>query len=238
MQVYRQIKQDILGGKYIIGEMLPVESDLESIYHFSRITIRKAMKMLSDERLVDIKQGRGTLVLDCKPKQNLNHVVSVTETLRQKGYDVTTQSMYIDIIQATCEIAEALHVEEGEYIARFQRIQLADNEPIVLMKNYVKASLVPEVVKYSNKFTALYQFLEDTYQLKIDEASDTIYAKNAEFEEAQMLHINIGEALLCINRICYYNNEPICYDKVKIIGRKYELNTNMTGRYYGNEKSK
>ena len=238
MLVYKQLKQEILNGKYQIGDMLPIESDLEQIFSVSRITIRKAVKMLVEDQLVDVKQGRGTLVLDFKPKQSLNHVVSVTETLRHKGYEVKTQSMYIDIMQATYEIAEALQLNVGDYVARFQRIQLADDNPIVIMKNYVKASMVPDVVKYSNKFTALYQFLEDTYQIKIDEASDTIYAKNAEFEEAQMLNIAVGEALLCIKRVCYYENKPICFDKVKIIGSKYELNTSMMGRYRGDEKNK
>ncbi|WP_167956547.1 GntR family transcriptional regulator [Anaerosporobacter faecicola] len=237
MKVYKELQQEIRNGKYQIGDMLPVESELEQMFGVSRITIRKAVKLLVEEKLVDVKQGRGTLVLDFKPKQSLNHVVSVTETLRQKGYDVQTQSMYIDIIQANYEIAEALQIPLSEYVARFQRIQLADGKPIVLMKNYVEAKMVPDVIKYSNKFTALYQFLEGTYQIHIDEASDTIYAKNAEFEEAQMLNIPVGEALLCIKRICYQDNKPVCYDKVKIIGSKYELNTSMMGRYHDEKKN-
>lgn len=85
LQVYNQLKQDILKGKYKIGEMLPIEGDLEKIFEVSRITIRKAVKLLNEDKLVDVKQGRGTMVLDFKASQNLNHVVSVTETLRQKA---------------------------------------------------------------------------------------------------------------------------------------------------------
>lgn len=231
--VYNQLKQDILKGNYKIGEMLPIESDLEKYFLVSRITIRKAVKLLIQDKLVDVKQGRGTMVLDFKPTQNLNHVVSVTETLRQKGYTVRTKSMYIDIIQAPLEVANYLRIPVDEKVARFQRIQLADEKPIVIMKNYVPAYLVPGIVDYCNQFSALYQFLEDTYHIQIDEASDRIFAKNADFEEAQMLEIETKEALLCIQRTCSFEGIPVCLDDVVIIGKQYELTSNMSGRYRG-----
>lgn len=231
--VYNQLKHDILNGKYKIGEMLPIESDLEKLFQVSRITIRKAIKMLIQDKLIDVKQGRGTLVLDFKTYQNLNHVVSITETLRQKGYHVRTKRMHIDVIQADLEISKALKVPLGEKVARFQRIQLADEIPIVIMKNYVPEYLVPGVLEYCNKFSALYQFLEHTYHIEIDSASDCIFAKNATFEEAQMLEVETGEALLCIQRICYYQKAPVCFDDVVIIGKQYELTSNMSGRYRG-----
>lgn len=236
LKVYHQLKQDILDGKYRIGEMLPVEGDLEKMFEVSRITIRKAVKLLNEENLVQVKQGRGTMVLDFKASQNLNHVVSITETLRQKGYTVRTKSMYIDIIEADLDISNSLNIPIHEQVARFQRIQLTDEKPIVIMKNYVPAYLVPDVTRYCNKFSALYQFLEDTYQLKIDEASDRIFAKNASFEEAQLLEIDTGEALLCIQRTCFYQGIPICFDDVAIIGKHYELTSNMRGRNRGDFK--
>ncbi|HOO27529.1 MAG TPA: GntR family transcriptional regulator [Lachnospiraceae bacterium] len=237
LQVYHQLKQDILHGKYKVGEMLPVESDLEKIFSVSRITIRKAVKLLNEDKLVNVKQGRGTMVLDFKASQNLNHVISVTETFRKKGYTVTTKSMYIDIIQADTELAEHLKIPAGENIARFQRIQLADGKPVVIMKNYVPEQLVPDVKKYCNKFSALYQFLEDTYHIQIDAASDRIFAKNASFEEAQLLDIKTGDALLCIQRTCYEQDVPVCLDDVAIIGRQYELTSNMQGRDRGTKKN-
>lgn len=233
LKVYNQIKEDILKGNYKVGAMLPIESELEQIFAVSRITIRKAVKMLIQDNLVDVKQGRGTMVLDFKPAQNLNHVVSVTETLRQKGYTVRTKSMHIDIIEAPFEVAQYLKISASEKVARFQRIQLADEKPIVIMKNYVPAHLVPGVINYCNKFSALYQFLEETYQIKIDEASDRIFAKNSDFEEAQMLEIETGEALLCIQRTCSFQDTPVCFDDVVIIGKKYELTSNMAGRFRG-----
>lgn len=42
LRVYQQLKNDILDEKYKVGEMIPVERQLEEIYAVSRITIRKA----------------------------------------------------------------------------------------------------------------------------------------------------------------------------------------------------
>ena len=69
------------------------ESELERIYHVSRTTIRKAIKMLVEEETLEVRQGRGTKVLNYKAKQNYIHVSSVTETLRKRGYDVKVADM-------------------------------------------------------------------------------------------------------------------------------------------------
>lgn len=230
LKVYQQLKNDILDEKYKVGEMIPVERQLEEIYSVSRITIRKAVELLAEDNYVEVRQGRGTRVLDYKARQSLNCVTSVTETLRKKGFTVTTKSMYIDTLVPPAHVSQNLQLEEREKAARVQRIQLADGQPIVIMKNYIPESLVPGIAGYCGQFTALYQFLEDTYHIEIDEAADKIFAKNAEFEEAQMLEVEVGEALLCIQRRCSQRGKPVCFDDVTIIGKKYELYTNMTGR--------
>jgi GntR family transcriptional regulator len=189
------------------------------------------MEVLGQEGLVEIKQGRGTRVLDFKTKQDLNKVTSVTESLRRKGYAVKTKSMYIDIIPATEKLAKDLHVMQGDRLARVQRIQLADEKPVVIMTNYIPYNMVPNIEQYNNEFCALYQFLEEKYHIEIDAAKDKIYAKSADFIESEMLCVQPNTALLCIYRISYKEENPICVDHVCIIGDQYELEISMSGRY-------
>lgn len=228
--VHNSLKKAIQEGKYSVSEFLPTEPELEKIFMVSRTTVRKAMELLKEEGLVEIKQGRGTIVLDYRTKQDMNKVTSVTESLRRRGYDVRTKSMYIDIIPASEELGNELGIKHGTRVVRIQRIQLADGKPVAIMKNYISAQLVPDIEKFTNKFSGLYQFLEEQYQLEIHAASDKIYAKSADFAESEMLSVQPGTALLCIHRICYKDKEPICVDDVSIIGNQYELVISMNGR--------
>lgn len=48
-------------------------------------------------------------------------MTSVTESLKKRGYEVTTASMMIDVIPATREIAMDLQIPEETAVARIQR---------------------------------------------------------------------------------------------------------------------
>lgn len=229
--VHDCLKKDIQNGTYPISELLPTEPELETLFQVSRTTIRRAMELLREEGLVEIKQGRGTIVLDYRTIQDLNRVTSVTESLKRRGYEVRTKSMHIDTIPANETLAKSLGINCGDLIARVQRIQLANEKPVVIMKNYIPYKFVPGIEQFMDKFSGLYQFLEDKYQLEITSAADQIYAKSADFPESEMLGTRPGTALLCIKRICYREEQPVCVDDVRILGDQYELVISMNGRY-------
>lgn len=92
-QMYSSLKRDIQEGKYPPGSFLPTESEMEMIYEVSRTTVRRAIGMLTSEGYLSVTQGRGTEVQDVSTSQHLNKITSFTETLRRKGYQVSTQGL-------------------------------------------------------------------------------------------------------------------------------------------------
>ena len=170
------------------------------------------------------------MVMDTRTTQNYNQVTSVTESLKKRGYEVTTASMMIDVIPATREIAMDLQIPEETAVARIQRLQLADGNPVTLMENYVEYAKVPDIEKHQGHFVALYQFLEETYGLTIDSTRDRISARSADFMEAQVLGIEPKDALLVIHRITYCQDQPVSIDHVRIIGSQYEAEISGKGR--------
>lgn len=231
VRVYNTLKKQILEGEYSVGAFLPTETELEKVFGVSRTTIRRAVEILSREGFVEARQGRGTEVLDYRTSQNLNVVTSTSETLEKKGYNVTTKNMYIDRIAAPAAVAQELGLPEGSTVVRIQRIQLADGIPIAIMKNYLKPTVAPGIESHGAEFTRLYDFLESYYHVSIDAAKDRITAKNATFEEAQMLDVPVGTALVSLCRVCYHDEEAVDVDHVCMIGGRYEFEIMMNGRY-------
>lgn len=231
-EIFLQIKKLIRDGEYEIGNFLPTEEKLQEIYGASRTTIRKAINMLSEEGYVEVRQGRGTKVLDFRYTQNLSYVTSVTETLRNKGYEVMTKSIFIDIIQANERQAKRLGVEVGKDIYRIQRVQNANNVPITIMENYIDVNLAPDLEQTVSKSFSLYNTLEKKYGIHIDSAIDTIGAKTAEFIEAQLLDIKVGAALLDIRRTELSGGKPVSYSKTLLRADRYQLEITTSGRRY------
>jgi DNA-binding FadR family transcriptional regulator len=63
-QVAVQIEQRILDGELRSGDRLPTERELAEQFQVSRTAVREALKTLAQKGLVDMRPGRGTMVID------------------------------------------------------------------------------------------------------------------------------------------------------------------------------
>jgi len=229
-RVYSKLKRQLKDGIYKPGMLLPTESQLEEQFLVSRTTIRKAISLLVSDGYIKPKQGKGTEVMDFSTTQKLNFLTSVTETLKEKGYKITTRGMHIERVKAPDYVSEALEIPIESSVYMVQRVQLADGLPIAIMVNYLKENAVPDMDKYSGTFIGLYAFLEKQYSIILQSAWERISAANADFTESQILQIPVGAALLCSRRISYSQQGAIEYGITKVIGDRYEYSVYLQGR--------
>jgi GntR family transcriptional regulator, arabinose operon transcriptional repressor len=68
-QAASRLREEIRGGKYAVGQRLMDEHALARQFGISRGTVRQALKVLREERLIVRQQGRGTFVTNptCGP---------------------------------------------------------------------------------------------------------------------------------------------------------------------------
>ncbi len=69
-QIAEQIEKRILNGELRSGDRLPTERDLAEQFHASRTAVREAMKILAQKGLVEMRPGRGTIVIDGAPRSH------------------------------------------------------------------------------------------------------------------------------------------------------------------------
>jgi GntR family transcriptional regulator, transcriptional repressor for pyruvate dehydrogenase complex len=63
-QITEQIEQQILRGDLQSGDRLPTERELAEQFHASRTAVREAMKILAQKGLLEMRPGRGTIVIN------------------------------------------------------------------------------------------------------------------------------------------------------------------------------
>jgi GntR family transcriptional regulator len=228
--IYNAIKKDIKERYYVPGDLLPAETELEKKFAASRTTVRHAIERLKGEGYVKVEQGRGTAVLNSLTTQKLNCVTSITETLKAKGYVVTTRGMHIERIKATDRLSAVLGVKDDAQVFRIQRIQCADRFPIAIMTNYLEAGMVPDIDKFTGTFTSLYAFLEEHYNVVLTDAVETISAAAATFMESQVLQVPVGTPLLLSERVSNTIRGPFEYCVAKLVAEKYEYSVYLSGR--------
>src|SRR3954468_9952996 len=81
---YRQLatvlRKRIRDGELAPGQRMPSEKDLHDEFGLARETVRRAMAVLRDEGLVEMRQGHGTYVGDAPPRVALPRGDRVTST--------------------------------------------------------------------------------------------------------------------------------------------------------------
>src|SRR5258708_13767373 len=63
-KVAEECEKRILDGDLRSGDRMPTERHLAEQFHVSRTAVREAMKILAQKGLVDMRPGRGTIVID------------------------------------------------------------------------------------------------------------------------------------------------------------------------------
>lgn len=82
LQVARTLKEEIVGGIYMVGSLLPTEEELCKRFSVSRYTVREALRLLRDDGLVTSRQGAGTVVIPPRPAgSDIHQVMSINDLL-------------------------------------------------------------------------------------------------------------------------------------------------------------
>ena len=232
-KISRILKEEIASGFYKVGDLLPSEEELERRFGASRTTIRNALGELEREGLVLRRRGKGTIVQEPKAAQNMNVISSFTETLREKGVQVGTGIVTIELIPAPPRVLAALGLEKGEKVYLVQRTRLANGVPVAFMTNYLLARVVPglEGKKEALREVGLYQLLEKEYGLVLKRAVETIEAYLSGPLEADILQIPEKVPLFHTVRITYLEDGTPFEMVISIIrADKYEYKVYLEGR--------
>jgi DNA-binding FadR family transcriptional regulator len=123
-----QLRQAILGGRYVHGEKLPAERQFASSFGASRATIRTALNRLEAERLVTRRLGAGTFVNFRGPgdSEGIAELTSPLELIDVR-LGIEPKMVHLAVLNATGRDIERL----GGAIARMEASS-ADSESFTL----------------------------------------------------------------------------------------------------------
>jgi GntR family transcriptional regulator len=172
----------------------PAPSERELVHHFgvARMTVRQAMDALVVEGLLERIPGRGTFV--AHPRREVGRLIGYTEEMSRRGLLGESQTLLARREQAGPGVARALSITEGDAVIHWKRLRRADGVPMCIEDAYLNEVLIPGFLQ-SGMPTSLYDAL-DARGLRPTWAEDSITADLANAEEAGMLEIDAGSAVL------------------------------------------
>lgn len=201
---YHQI-ESILRGKITSGELpegsrLPPEDDLASSYRVSRATVRQALQNLERDGLVRREQGRGTFV--SAPTRNVAQLkmTCLLEDLIALGIPAKTLVLESGYLPAPRTIAEALRLRPGAEIFSFLRVVQVKNAAFSATRIYLPAWIGTKLRKDDLTAQHLLRTLARRCSVQAEEAEQCLEAITADADQARLLGVAAGSALLSVTR--------------------------------------
>jgi GntR family transcriptional regulator len=198
LQIARKLSELIESRAWPVDHGLPSERQLVELLDVSRVTARRALQVVSERGLVVRKPGSGTYVAP-RLEQPLSRLSSFSEELRMRGLKSTTMWLQRDVASASSQELVSLGLPAGARVARLKRLRRADDTPMALEFSRLPESLIPDP---SSVEQSLYEFL-DRAGSPVVRALQKMSAINATAEQAKLLDVEPGVALIFVTRVGY-----------------------------------
>ena len=202
-QTVMAIQEAIKQGRFSAGSQLPAEMELLQMLGVSRTTLREALRVLDEQRLIRKKRGRGTFVMERAIVKDLSRNFGITEMISQAGYTPGMRDVQIKLDKASKTLAEKLEIPEDSALVVIERVRTADQTPVVwtrdLMPEQYLGGWMPTLSVLNQ--SSLYECLERYANLRIVSGTASFSAVQAGREIAEKLEIQRNALLLLIDQM-------------------------------------
>ena len=241
---YQRIKNAILdnihSGKWQAGNAISTEMALAEEFGVSRMTVNRALKELSEERVLERRQGSGTFVAQQQFNHTFVEVRNIAQDLKSANRDYQakvvskrgiTAAMLNDELRRKFgleKVVETSESKEGKSIDsevavlyEVKIIHFADSQPIQFEERWVDALKVPEFIEQDFSMVNTSDYL--IAKSPLERGSYTIRALAAPDEIAALLQITAQSPTLVLCRQTYSAGQVLTFVKMWHAGERYQF---------------
>jgi GntR family transcriptional regulator len=226
---YRAIAADlaekIRSGVYAPGQALPPQRELSAAYGVTLMTLRQALRQLSDERLIVQQPGKGTFVAPPHLAYQLGTLRSLTDDLRRQGHEVRTVVAGRAVRRAPARVGALLRLRPGEAALRLERVREFGGRPAVHQVSWVRRPVADAIRGRDFTAVSLYGALADA-GVAVARATETVRPGLLDAAAARHLLEPPGSPVLLSTRITHtLDDTPVVCDLATILGSMMEIRT-------------
>jgi GntR family transcriptional regulator len=205
------------------GDRLPSDTDLCREFGVSRMTARNAMQRLAEDGLVQRIPGLGSFVVEAPSHRYADRLMAFTHEMRHQGRVPSSRLLARRIRPATDAEAGALQVRPAEPVVVVHRVRLVDGEPIATETAVLARRTADVVLAADLESGSLHEALAAA-GLHLRRGRATITAEAATSEDARLLGVPVGEALLVERRVIVdVHGRPVEATESRYPGGRYAL---------------
>jgi GntR family transcriptional regulator len=202
-QLYLVLRDRIARGVYAANGMMPTENALAIEHNISRVTVRRALAALENEGVIIRRRGAGTFLADrVRHRPIVADLADALANLIAMGRATDVKLLAFGYEEPTADVAEALGLEGDQRVQRSVRVRYIDGQPFSHLTTFVPEWIGQSYTEQDLASRPLLSLLERS-GIALYRATQEISAQLAEPGVAEALGIEVGSALLALNRIVY-----------------------------------
>ena len=222
-QIREALRERISDGTYRSDGRLPSENELVKAYGVSRITVRQALNDLQKEGLIFKVHGKGTFVSRPKAVQSLMRLEGFGEAMSAAGHETHSRILGHRVTRASQHIASRLRLAESTEVMEIRRVRFLNSDPISLDVTYVPVEIGKRLIKEDLAHRDVFAILDGDYGIALDRAEMRIDAITADAVLAQLLAVELGAAVVRIERLTFSTNDkPIDFEYLYYRGDSFQ----------------
>lgn len=223
IKIARDLQKMIENKVFDETNMIPPEMALTKMFSASRVTIRKAIDILVEERILEKKHGSGTFIKSKQVSYNPFKLKSFKEEMEQLGYEYISEVIEFKIIKANPEIASSLNLAEAERVYYVKRLRSIGDEPAVLEISYIPLSIFSDLT-YNDMENSKFEYVEKKKGFKIEKTDTQVDAIIPTDDIKDFLNLGNNLPILCTKGISYLEgNIPFDYTEIFFNPKNYQF---------------
>jgi GntR family histidine utilization transcriptional repressor len=227
---YQRIKRAILAsiesGELAVGDRVPSEQTLVKRPGVSRMTVNRALRELTDERVLVRAEGMGRFVAERDPPSDLMQLRDIATEIRERGQRHSARVVRLETREAEEEEARLLRLEPGGALVHSVIVHLADGTPLQLEDRLVNPAIVPDYARQDFEATT-----PTDYLLRVvphSAVEHVIEAVMPDAREREALEMAVGEPCLQLRRRTLKGEQVVTAVRILYPGRAYRFGTRFS----------
>ncbi len=194
--VAQSLRDRILSGRLSAGMQLATERELCDEFAASRITIRRALSILEEERLVDRRQGAGTFVTATGVRKIPIVTSDFFGSVSRHAPDMTRRVLRMGWVRPDAELVRTLRVPPGERLLRAQRADEQQGQTVAVDELYLVGSLADRLTDIDLAELDFLTRWEKVQRIELAYGTQTIEAARSSPSDASMMRLRRGAPIL------------------------------------------
>ncbi len=202
-QVYLVLRDRILNGAFASGARLPNENDLAEAHGVSRVTVRRALAELEQERLIERRPSAGTRVI-YEPSSSpiIADIAGVLTNLAEMGRHTNVKLLDFGYVAGSAPLTKVLGLTDGSELQRSVRVRSIVRDPFSYLTTHVPAEIGRTFSRTELASQPMLKLLERA-GAKVEHATQRIGAGLATPAVAKALGVSTGSPLIELVRVVF-----------------------------------